>query len=106
MSTYTCMSCGTEFSATKPARFCSTPCRKSFNNTRMQRGALLYDAMMAMRYDRKRAADLGVDWKFVCRIAEMFHAQDEAKGQAQSWRPTREMKEEFGAVVNARRGRI
>ncbi len=67
---------------------------------------MMYDAMMAMRYDRKNAKDQGVDYTFLCRIAEMFHAEDQQAGRGQTWKPTADMMDEYGTLVNARRGRI
>jgi predicted nucleic acid-binding Zn ribbon protein len=102
-----CIECAAVFQAKKAdARFCSTGCRKEFNNRRMTRGAMLYDAFMAMRYDRKAAEAHGVDYTFVCRIAEMFRADDEKRTQKQTWRPTREFVEENAAMINSRRGAI
>ena len=54
-----CQECGEPFTAKKHhAKFCSTSCRKTWNNRRAMRGAQLYDAVMAMRYDRKKAKAL------------------------------------------------
>jgi hypothetical protein len=48
-----CIECGVTFQTNvKTAKACSTECRKAFNNRRMQRGAELYDLMMAHRFDR------------------------------------------------------
>ena len=49
----TCIECGTKFQTNvRTAKACSTECRKGFNNRRMQRGAELYDLLMASRFDR------------------------------------------------------
>lgn len=97
-----CQECQNEFSPSRyTSKFCSVKCRKEFNNRRAMRGAILYDAFMGHRYDRKAAADAGMDWKFICRIGEMFHAQDEAEGRV-SARPVKEVMEDYGCQVNAR----
>jgi hypothetical protein len=81
----TCRECGDLFLALKShAAFCSTKCRKTWNNRRATRGAQLYDAVMAMRYDRKAAAAAGIDWTFVSRMVEMFNAEDQ-----RDYRPAR-----------------
>ena len=104
--TIKCDECKTTFNPKKAtARFCSTPCRKLFNNRRAQRGALLYDAFMAMRYDRKAAKELQLDYKLVCRIGEMFHDQD-VRDDVQSWRDPADMLIENKAKINARRKRV
>ena len=77
---------------------------KDFNNRRAQRGAQLYDAFMAMRYDRKKADELGIDWKLVCRMGEMFRAEDQAAGRSKSWRKSCDFMHENSAKINGRRG--
>jgi hypothetical protein len=103
----TCRECGDLFLALKShAAFCSTKCRKTWNNRRATRGAQLYDAVMAMRYDRKSAAAAGIDWTFVSRMAEMFNAEDQGDTGAsgRSFRSAAETKHEIGCMVNARHG--
>ena len=100
----TCQECGDKYAATKSSsKFCSTGCRKIFNNRRAQRGALMYDAFMGMRYDRKAAKEAGIDYTFMCRIGEMFNAEDKGR---RTYRPASEVIAEKGAVVNARCGRV
>ena len=104
-SNRSCQECGTPFLAKKNhAKFCSTVCRKTWNNRRATRGAQMYDAVMAMRYDRKKAKSLGIDWTFICRMAEMFNAQDQkACGpDGKSYKNPYDLKAEIGAVVSAR----
>jgi hypothetical protein len=99
-----CRECGTKYVAKKSSsKFCSTGCRKTFNNRRAQRGALLYDAFMGLRYDRKAAKAAGVDYTFICRIGEMFN--DEDKGR-QTYRPVADVVADYGAAINGRRARI
>ena len=75
-----CRECGEPFLGRKAhAAFCSTTCRKTWNNRRATRGAQLYDAVMAMRYDREKAKELGIDWTFVCRMAEMWNGEDDRR---------------------------
>ena len=99
-----CQECGEPFTAKKHhAKFCSTSCRKTWNNRRAMRGAQLYDAVMAMRYDRKKAKVLGIDWTFVCRMAEMWHNQDNRNEPCgKSYKNPHDLKREISAVVNAR----
>ena len=100
----TCQECGDKYVSKKASsKFCSTSCRKTFNNRRAQRGALLYDAFMALRYDRKAAKAAGVDYTFICRIGEMFNDEDQGK---RTYRPAKEMMEEKGCLISSRRGRI
>ena len=99
-----CAECGSEFHSKQGgARYCSTACRKAFNNRRMVRGAQLYDAFMAIRYDREIAAELGCDRTFLSRMGEMFRREDVQSGKGKTWRPTRELMAELKCCVNARK---
>jgi hypothetical protein len=81
-----CAECGQALGeAGKPKLFCSSVCRQAFNNRRMQRGAMLYDLFMTMRYERGRAKVLGI-WAIVCRMAMEWRREDDAKrGGRKSW---------------------
>lgn len=57
----TCRECGKDISHMREgAAFCGTAHRKAWHNRRMVRGAELYDLVMALRYERDRAKQLGV----------------------------------------------
>lgn len=76
-----CPECGAEFQPQRSsAHFCSTACRKAFNNRRMTRGAELYDLFMAMRYARGWAKAQGI-WQLVCRLAAEWRAEDDGAGR-------------------------
>jgi hypothetical protein len=53
--TTTCSECGETFETQShnPSKFCCSSCRKTWQNRRMLRGAILYDMMMEHRYNRK-----------------------------------------------------
>jgi len=104
-----CRECAEPFMGLKRhAAFCSTGCRKAWNNRRATRGALMYDAVMSMRFDRAAAKEAGVDWTMVCRLAEMFNNEDKVAGpHGKSFRRAAEIVEEHGCEINARRcGRV
>ena len=104
MSTRTCQECGQKYVSKKASsKFCSTPCRKAFNNLRAQRGALMYDTFMNLRYNRKAAKAAGIDYTLMCRIGEMFNAEDAGK---RTYRPASEVVADKGALINSRVGRI
>ncbi len=72
----TCSECGETFCTNRPeAEFCSTPCRKAYNNRRAIRGAELYDLIMTMRFDRAHAKDEGL-WSQVCALAGAYNTAD------------------------------
>lgn len=81
-----CQECGTGFEADRGyALFCSTPCRKAFNNRRMVRGAELYDLFMCLRYERGLAKLKGV-WTLVCALALQYRIEDEReRAGRKSW---------------------
>jgi len=101
-----CTECGDAFIGKKAhAEFCSTACRKNFNNRRAMRGAQLYDAMMNLRYARADAKVNDIDYTFLCRMAEKFNRDDEILREGRrSYRKAQDVTADLGAVVNARHG--
>jgi hypothetical protein len=87
-----CLECGKSFSRpTRTADFCSTPCRKTWNNRRMTRGAELYDLLMAHRFQRPLAKTLGV-LSLINRLASLFRERDHAEREGRlSWHPPTEI---------------
>lgn len=84
-----CPECGiTHTPKRADALFCKSAHRGAFNNRRAQRGALLYDAFMALRYDRKWATAVHL-WKMICRLASEWRAEDEDAARASFIRPER-----------------
>lgn len=84
MTTKTCPECGTAVEGAKT--FCSAPCRKAWNNRRMTRGAVLYDAFLALRYDRGWAKTVGL-WQLICRLVSEWKDIDEKAGRETFARP-------------------
>lgn len=82
-----CLECGQPFTRVGTrAEFCSSPCRKSWNNRRMTRGAELYDLFMAHRFERARATQMGL-LGLINRMASNFRAEDrERRAARRSWR--------------------
>lgn len=58
--------------------FCSSPCRQSFNNRRMQRGAELYDLFRALRRERAKAKALNI-WTLMCQLERKWNDEDGEK---------------------------
>ena len=84
----TCCECGQSYGAANAeAEFCGTPCRQRFNNRRAQRGAELYDLLMAHRFNRPLAKALGV-LALINRLASIFREEDRREREGRpSWRP-------------------
>lgn len=81
-----CLECGAGLTSDREtAVFCSTPCRKVWNNRRMQRGAELYDLFMAFRFERPLARVLRV-MSMLNRLASQYREADRhERGGRRSW---------------------
>ena len=87
MTTRTCPECHAEFTTEHHSkRFCSDKCKRDFNNRRLKRGAVVYDAFMALRYDRGWAKAVGL-WQLLCAIAAEWRAEDREQGRDSYIRP-------------------
>lgn len=91
---FDCLECSAPSSSPAAnAEFCSTPCRKAWNNRRLTRGAELYDLMMVCRFDRGRAKALRI-WTLMCRLVSTFRAEDRRERQGRrSWSPAEQVLE-------------
>lgn len=81
-----CNECGNTYTPRRCDEFfCSTKCRKDFDNRAMVRGRDLYHLFMTLRYERGAAKLLGV-WAIVCRMAMEWRKEDEAERNGRkSW---------------------
>lgn len=84
---HACLECGAPYTArTATSDFCSTACRRAFNNRRAVRGAEIYDLFMAHRFDRTRARDLKL-LGVLNRMASNWRAEDhDRRSGRRSWR--------------------
>lgn len=82
----TCNECGETYTPRRCDEFfCSTKCRKDFDNRAMVRGRDLYHLFMTLRYERGTAKLLGV-WAIVCRMAMEWRMEDERERSGRkSW---------------------
>lgn len=73
-----CQECGGPMGGRRNGQmFCSSTCRQTFNNRRMQRGAELYDLFRALRRERSDAKELNL-WTELCRLELKYQTEDEA----------------------------
>ncbi|WP_197723582.1 hypothetical protein [Asticcacaulis excentricus] len=86
-SARTCQECGTPFRSLRAeAVFCSPECNTAFNNRHKERGATLYQLMMALRFERSLAKKLGL-WTHICALCAAYRQEDIAKRAGRhSWR--------------------
>ena len=70
-----CRECGTEFDGRATQAFCSSACRKRFDNRRAARGSVFYDLFMELRFNRAAAKRNRV-WSILCRAAANFRDED------------------------------
>jgi hypothetical protein len=76
-ASHACIECQTPISARRGGKlFCSTVCRQTFNNRRMQRGSDLYDLFRALRRERDQAKALNL-WTLMCRIEKQWQDEDD-----------------------------
>lgn len=72
-----CRECAASFTPTRHTEhFCSTACRRIFNNRRAMRGAELYDLFRAIRRERAAASKARL-WTDLCRLEENWQTEDE-----------------------------
>lgn len=87
-----CLECGAPIERKAPAgrkaHFCSPEHRKTWNNRRMTRGAILYDEVMKWRFDRANNPDAITT---LADIAAQFRRNDELHREGRrSWIDNRE----------------
>lgn len=82
-----CSECGSDFTPRQASgHLCGSSCAKAWNNRRLVRGALLYDLVMANRFDRTTARSLRIT-SAVNRLASVYREQDRTgRGGRRSWR--------------------
>lgn len=98
-----CNECG---SCYQPRRcdefFCSTPCRKAFDNRAMVRGRELYHLFMVMRYERGTAKLLGI-WAIMCRMATAWREEDNAERNGRkSWQAPKKVVSKLPVTVTSK----
>lgn len=83
-----CNECGENYTPRRADQFfCSTPCRKDFENRAMERGRDLYHLFMVMRYERGLAKLRGV-WAVACALGRVWRTEDEReRAGRKSWLP-------------------
>lgn len=81
-----CKECGRQFTPRQyNGGFCCTGCRRSFNNRRATRGAMLYDLIMIEAYDTDLAERMGIVGRYK-ELAAMFRAEDLTEGRPRTWK--------------------
>lgn len=89
-----CRECGSEVVQSRKgptSDFCSVKCRQAWKNRRMQRGAMLYDAIMNWRFNRKNGNDKAA-WQAITRMAATFNQEDkDQRDGRRSYRPLKDV---------------
>jgi hypothetical protein len=96
-----CRECGDKFTHHQRLKlFCTSACRMAFNNRRRDYGSAMFDIVMEMRFDRKRAS-ASKAWTELCVIASRVRDVDvRERGGRKSWSTTDRMRN-----INSRIGR-
>ena len=84
-----CLECGAPFDTKHQGEhiYHTPECRKKFGNRRMTRGALVYDLIMAIRFEREEAEREKL-WTMLCRLCADFKDEDDKeRGGRKSWGP-------------------
>lgn len=99
-----CRECGGRFEANSITQvFCSGICRSRYDHRRIDRGKILYDIFMELRYNRGSATGL---WSIMCRLAEMWRNEDKRIRQdLKSWNDPKKHIEK-NVYLTGKRGRI
>jgi protein-arginine kinase activator protein McsA len=89
-----CRECGRGFQSNRTiARFCGSNCKNTFNNRRMQRGAVIYDLLMVQRYSR-REASMGNAWSLLSKLAQHFKSLDDReRAGRRSWEDLKKVRD-------------
>ncbi len=81
----TCRECAGRYEANSVTQvFCSAVCRSAHDTRRIERGKILYDIFMELRYNRRGASGL---WSLMCRVGELWRDEDKRlRAGRQSWK--------------------
>lgn len=81
----TCRECGARYVANSVTQvFCTGICRSRYDARRIERGKILYDIFMELRYNRNSISGL---WSVMCRFGEIWREEDKRiRTGLQSWK--------------------
>lgn len=99
-----CNECGSDYTPRRADEFyCSTACRKLFDNRAMARGRDLYHLFMVMRYERGLAKALSL-WGIMCAMARKWREEDNRdRAGRKSWvKPQRVIQTALEATAGKR----
>lgn len=91
-----CLNCGEAFTPARQLRadFCGRACNSAWQNRRLRRGALIYDLLMILRFQRSIASTFKI-WRTMNRLASFFRDEDKARRNGRrSWRTIQSIKDE------------
>lgn len=99
-----CRECAGRYVANSATQiFCSGICRSRYDARRIERGKVLYDIFMELRYNRRSISGL---WSVMCRFGEIWREEDKRiRADLQSWKDPRPIIEKQPHLLG-RRGRI
>lgn len=91
MANHQCKECGNTFMSRQyNADFCTDGCRKTFNNRRAKRGAVLYDLLMIEACDPEALKRNKLDGRAKELVAR-FKQEDEQANRKRSWKRSNEV---------------
>lgn len=99
MAKHTCKECnGTFESRQYNASFCGDGCKRTFNNRRAQRGAILYDLVMIEACDPK-AFEANKLANRRDELVQRWRAEDEAANRKRTWKRAYEVMYDTAAML-------
>jgi hypothetical protein len=99
MSKRQCRECGGEFTSRQyNAEFCGAPCRRSFNNRRATRGAILYDLVLIERADPKGFAANKLETR-VEELIERWREEDATAKRSRTWKRPNDVMYDTAALL-------
>ena len=99
MGKHTCRECSVPFDSRQyNADFCSDGCRRTFNNRRMKRGAILYDLVMIERADPKGFTANKLETRVEELIAR-WREEDTAAKRSRTWKRPHDVMYDTAAML-------
>lgn len=87
-----CKECGGQFKSRQyNAEFCGTECRRTFNNRRAQRGAVLYDMAMIDAFDSDTSKRFDLEARIKAALDAWKTEDAEAREGRRSWKRPNEV---------------
>jgi hypothetical protein len=96
-----CIECGADHG--RASEFCSNKCKQTFHNRRAMRGAIAYDMLMSMRFDRNGDIKMNEMRQLMQTVATEWRQEDIKAGRKKTWSSVKDWLAKNPWVGNFRR---